>query len=79
MRLFPRSEKTFLIFHPDNLQAGISFGNDYGFKICTGARYLGGFIWDEYPKPEWTIVYTAVKKICMINKNDVKYPQESQT
>ena len=39
--------------HPENLKAGKRFGASSRFKVCTGARYLGGYIGNEKSKCEW--------------------------
>ena len=51
----------------------------HGFKVCMGARYLGGYIGDNYYKHDWLIERTLTweKNISTINKNAGKYPQES--
>ena len=33
--------------HPDHIENRKLFGLLHGFKVCTDARYLGGFIRDE--------------------------------
>ena len=38
---------------PDNLESRKFFGLIHGFKVCTGARYLGTFIGDDDSKYEW--------------------------
>ena len=39
--------------HPKNLEVGVLFGQCYGFKIFTGALYLGGYTKDEKSKGNW--------------------------
>ena len=39
--------------HQDNLAAGNKFGLRHGFKVCTGARYLGDFIGYDESKCYW--------------------------
>ena len=65
--------------HPDNLAAGKEFGLCQAFKVCTGVRYLGGFIGDDKSKREWQRYHTPKreKNICEITKTAKKYPQES--
>ena len=36
--IYPDLTKIVLIAHPDNLEAGISFGTRHGFKVCMGAH-----------------------------------------
>ena len=46
----PEPSKIVLIVRPDNLEAGKLFGRRHVFKVCTGARYLGGYIGDDKSK-----------------------------
>ena len=46
----PDLTKIVLIVRPDNLEAGKMFGERQGFRVCTGARYLGGYIGDNKSK-----------------------------
>ena len=46
----PEPYRSVLIVHPDNIEAGKGFGLRHGFKVCTGALYLGGSIGDEGSK-----------------------------
>ena len=39
-----------MIVNFDNIEAGKEFGARHGFKVCTGARYLGGYIGDDKSK-----------------------------
>ena len=50
-----------------------------GFKVCTGARYLRGYIRDNKSKRNWLRERTLTWKnnIGMIRKTTGKYPQES--
>ena len=36
--------QSLLIVHLENPEAGKEFGTLHGFKVRTGARYLGGYI-----------------------------------
>ena len=65
--------------HLENIKAGKEFGACHGFKVCTGARYLGGYIWDNKSKINWLREPTLTweKNISTIRKNSRKYPQES--
>ena len=42
-----------LIILMENLEAGKEFGSRHGFKVCTGARYLGGYIGEDESKSDW--------------------------
>ena len=50
---YPKPPKIVLIFHQDNLAAGKRFGLRNIFKVCTGERYLGGFIKNKKSKRDW--------------------------
>ena len=65
--------------HQDNLKSGKLFGLRHGFKVCTGARYIGGFIGDNEFKSDWLEERTEKleRNITKIRKTVVKYPQES--
>ena len=52
-RYYPEPSKSILIVHPENLKDGKEFGPRHGFKVCTGARYLGGYIGDNESKSDW--------------------------
>ena len=43
----PKPTKSVLIVRPDNIEAGKVFRARRGFRVCTGARYLGGYIGDD--------------------------------
>ena len=49
--------------------------------MCTGARYLGGYIGGDESKSDWLRERTMrqEKKINTISKTAGKYPQESYT
>ena len=65
--------------HPDNVADRKEFVFCHGFKVCTGARYLGYFIGDDKYKRDWLKDRTSKweKTICAITKTAGKYPQES--
>ena len=50
--------KIIMIVHPINLESGGLFGQCHGFKVCTGARYLGGYIQDDKSKVDWLKKHT---------------------
>ena len=47
---YPEPPKSVLIVRPENLKAGKVFRGRHGFKVCTGARCLGGYIGDDESK-----------------------------
>ena len=49
----PKPTKSVLIVHPENIKKRKEFAACLGFKVCTGARYLGGFIGDDESKCNW--------------------------
>ena len=63
--------------HLGDLLSGKEFGVCHGFKVCTGTRYLDGFIEDNESKRDW-LKYRKSKwetNICAINETTGKYPQ----
>ena len=52
-RFYPEPSKSKLIVRPENLEAEKKLGARHGFKVCTGARYLGGCIGDNEYKCDW--------------------------
>ena len=46
----PEPSKSVLILRPDNLDDGKVSGARHGFKVCTGAHYIGGYIGDDKSK-----------------------------
>ena len=58
---YPRLSKSILIVHPDNFEDRREFGARHRFKVCTGARYFGGYIKDDDSKKRLAErVYTDV-------------------
>ena len=55
---YPKPSKDVLTVHPDNRKARKLFGLRHGFKVFTGARYLGGFIGDDESKCDWLLDHT---------------------
>ena len=47
---YPDPTKIIMILHPNNLEAEELLFRCRGFKVCTGARYLGGYIGDDESK-----------------------------
>ena len=66
----PESTKSVLIVRRENLEAGKLFGACHGFRVCTGALYLGGYIWDDESKHDWLRERTNINTI---RKNEGKY------
>ena len=58
-RYHPNSSKSVIVVLPDNLSAGKESGLHHGFKVCTGASYMCGFIEDEKSKREWLKYWTS--------------------
>ena len=52
---------------------------NHGFRVCTGARYFGGYIGDNNSKHDWLRERTLTweKNINTISKTAGKYPLES--
>ena len=50
---YPETSKSVWIVHLENLEAGKYFGACHGFKVCTGAHYIGGYIREEKFKIDW--------------------------
>ena len=55
------------------------FGARHGFRVCTGARYLGGYIGDDESKRNWLRERTLTweKNIKTTRKTVGKHPKES--
>ena len=55
------------------------FGARHGFKVCTGAHYLWGYIGDDKSKRYWLRERTLTweKNVNTVIKTAGKYPQES--
>ena len=76
-----KPSKRVLIVHPNHPEAGKWFGARHGFKVCTGARYLRGYIRDNDSKRDWLRERTLKwdKNIGTIRKTAGKYPHECYT
>ena len=76
---YTKPSKSVLIVHPENLETRKYFGVCHNFKVCTGARYLCGYIGDGKSKHDLLKEYTATWEwnICMIRETVGGYPQES--
>ena len=68
-----------MVVCPENPKSGKVFGARHGFKVCTGARYLGGYIGDDKSKRDWLRDRAIMweKNISTISKTTGKYTQES--
>ena len=75
----PKPYKSVLIVHPDNLEAGNYFWARYGFKVYTGADYLGVYIRYKDSKSDWLRENMLMweDNINTISKTAGKYPQVS--
>ena len=71
---YPKLSKSVLIVYPNNLEDRTLLGLCHGFKVFTGARYLGIFIGDDESKRDCLqcITMKREKKISMIRKMSVK-------
>ena len=67
------------IIRLENLKVVKLFGARHGFKVCTGTRYLGVYVWDDKSKRYWLRERTLTweKNIITISKTAGKYTQES--
>ena len=81
MGYHPKPTKSVLIVRPENLAAGKLFGRRHRFNVCTGARYLGGYIGDNNSKRGWLRECTLTWKnnINTIRKTAGGNPQEIYT
>ena len=72
----PEPTKSVLIVRPENLEAEKVFRRRQGFRVCTGARYLGSHIGDDESKRDWLRELTLMweNNINMIRKTAGKYP-----
>ena len=75
----PDPNNSVLIVRLDNIEAGKVLGARHGFRVCTGARYFGGYIGDDESKRDWLRDHTLTweNNINMISETAGKYPQES--
>ena len=73
---YPEPTKIIIIMHPYNIESIKRFGLCHGFKLCTDARYLGGFIANDESKRDWIKVRTETweRNISKIKKSIGKYP-----
>ena len=78
-KVLPQTFKIVLIVNSDNLEARKMFGSRHGFKVCTGACYLGRYMGENESKREWMKerMGTWERKIFTIRKTAGKYPQRS--
>ena len=59
---FPDSNKIIMIMRSNNPKAGELFGTISGFRVCTGARYLDGYIRYFESKGDW--LKNCTDKLC---------------
>ena len=73
----PDRTKSVLIVHPENIEARKNFRERHGFRVCTGARYLGGYIGDDKSKRDWLTERTLKweNNVNTISKSAGKYPR----
>ena len=77
-RYYPKPSKRVIIVHPDNIKNRKEFGARHGFKVCTGPRYLRGYIGDDNYKSNRLREFTLMwENIGIISKPAGKYPQDS--
>ena len=78
---YTKPSKSVLIVHLNNTEAGKLIGLRHVFKVCTGARYLGRYIGDEYSKHDWLKECMDMweQNIFKISETVGKRPQESYT
>ena len=74
---YPDPTKIIMILHPNNLEAEELLFRCRGFKVCTGARYLGGYIRDDESKCDWIKNRTEEweSNIRVLSKTADKYHQ----
>ena len=75
-RYHPNPTKSVMIVFPKNLEAREVFRQCHKFRVCTGARYLGGCFGDNESKRNWLRKRTLTwyKNINTIRKTAGKYP-----
>ena len=75
----PETSKRVLIVRPENIDSGKLFGARHLLKVCTGARYIGGYIRENKSKHDWMRerTLTREKNTSTISKTTGKYTQES--
>ena len=49
----PKPTKSILIVQTENIEARKLFRRRHRFRVCTSARYLGGYIGDDKFKRDW--------------------------
>ena len=71
----PKPSKVVLAVHTENIEAIKVFSKCHGFKVCTGAFYLGGYISNDESNINWMreCMMTWDKNIGTIRKNSGKY------
>ena len=76
---YPKPSNNVLPVHPDNLKYRKRFDLSHGFKVCTGAQYLGRFIRDDESKRDWLeeCTNTWERNTTKISKTAGKHPRKS--
>ena len=71
--------KSVLLILPENIETGKLFGRRHRFRVCMGARYLGGYIGGDKSKHDWLRERTLTweNNINTIRETTGKYTQES--
>ena len=74
---YSKLSKIVLILHPENIEARKVFGACHKFKVCTGTRYLGGYIGDNNYMSDWMRKRTLTweKNNGMISKTAENIPR----
>ena len=57
---YPEPSKSILVVRQHNLEAAKRAFPDFGFKVTTGSRYLGGFIGEDAALKEWLAEKTEI-------------------
>jgi hypothetical protein len=50
---FPEPQKSYIVVHPSYVNEATSVFSDFGVKIVTGQRFLGGFVGSEFDLEIW--------------------------
>ena len=79
MGYYQKPFKSVLIVLQENTKDRKAFDASHVFKVCMGARYMGGYIGDNKSKRDLLREHTLTwnKNINMISKTTGKYPQDS--
>ena len=77
-RYYPKTTNIILIVHPGIIEARELFGAHHGFKVCTGANYVGVYIGDDESKGACIKNRTDKwdRNIHVVTETVGKYPQK---